>query len=30
VILTNQKGEIKTFKLGELLPFSFGEEFLKP
>ena len=30
VILTNQKGEIKTFRLEELLPFSFGEEFLKP
>lgn len=29
VILTNNKGEIKTFKLGELLPYSFGEEFLK-
>ena len=30
VILTNKKGEIKTFKLYELLPYSFGEEFLKP
>lgn len=30
VILTNQKGEIKTFKLDQLLPFSFGQEFLKP
>jgi len=29
VILTNQKGEINTFKLSELLPYSFGEEFLK-
>lgn len=29
VILTNTKGEIKTFKLSELLPYSFGEEFLK-
>ena len=29
VILTNTKGEIKTLKLGELLPYSFGEEFLK-
>lgn len=29
VILTNTKGEIKTFKLNELLPYSFGEEFLK-
>ena len=30
VILTNSKGEIKTLKLSELLPYSFGEEFLKP
>ncbi|PKL82121.1 MAG: cytidine deaminase [Ignavibacteriae bacterium HGW-Ignavibacteriae-3] len=29
VILTNQKGEINTFKLGDLLPYSFGEDFLK-
>ncbi len=29
VILTNGKGEIKTFKLSELLPFSFGEDYLK-
>jgi cytidine deaminase len=29
VIMINQKNEIKTFKLGELIPFSFGEEFLK-
>ncbi|MEW6701971.1 MAG: cytidine deaminase [Bacteroidota bacterium] len=30
VVLTNNKGEIKTFKLYDLLPYSFGEEFLKP
>lgn len=29
VILTNQKGEINTFKLSDLLPYSFGEDFLK-
>ncbi len=29
VILTNTKGEVRTLKLGELLPYSFGEEFLK-
>jgi len=29
VILTNTKGETKILKLVELLPYSFGEEFLK-
>ena len=29
VILINQKGETKIFKLGDLLPYSFGEEFLR-
>ncbi len=29
VIMINQKNEIKEFKLGELIPFSFGEEYLK-
>jgi cytidine deaminase len=29
VILVNGKGETKTLKLSELLPYSFGEEFLK-
>ncbi|MDQ7816030.1 MAG: cytidine deaminase [Melioribacteraceae bacterium] len=29
VILVNGKDETKTVKLGELLPYSFGEEFLK-
>lgn len=29
VIMINHKEEIKTFKLGELIPYSFGEEFLK-
>lgn len=28
VIMVNQKGEIKTMKMSELLPFSFNEEFL--
>jgi cytidine deaminase len=29
VIMINQKKEIKTYKLGELIPVSFGEEFLQ-
>ncbi len=29
VIMINKKNEIKEFKLGELIPFSFGEEYLK-
>jgi len=29
VIMINQKAEIKTYKLGELIPVSFGEEFLQ-
>ncbi len=29
VILVNKKGESKKLKLRELLPYSFGEEFLK-
>ena len=29
VIMINQKDELKKFTLGELIPFSFGEEFLK-
>ena len=29
VIMVNKKNDIKIFKLGELIPFSFGEEFLK-
>lgn len=29
VILVNQKGELKTFILNELIPFSFSGEFLK-
>ncbi len=29
VIMINKKNELKSFKLGELIPFSFGEEFLK-
>mgnify|MGYP001344752768 CR=1 FL=1 len=29
VILVNQKGELKTFTLSELIPFSFSGEFLK-
>jgi len=29
VIMINHKDEIKSFKLGELIPFSFGEEYLK-
>ena len=29
VIMINQKDELKKFKLGELIPFSFGEDFLK-
>jgi cytidine deaminase len=29
VILINQKGDTKVFKLGDLLPYSFGEEYLK-
>lgn len=30
VIFANYKGEFKVFKLGDLIPYSFGEEFLKP
>lgn len=30
VILANHKGDFKIYKLKDLLPFSFGEEFLKP
>lgn len=29
VFLVNSKNEIKTFKLNELIPFSFGDEHLK-
>jgi cytidine deaminase len=29
VIMINQKNELKEFKLSELIPFSFGEEYLK-
>lgn len=29
VVLVNGKQEIKTFKLDELIPFSFGKEYLK-
>lgn len=29
VIMVNSKGESKSMKMNELLPFSFGEEFLK-
>lgn len=29
VIMINKKNELKVFTLGELVPFSFGEEFLK-
>ena len=29
VVMINQKDELKKFKLGELIPFSFGEDFLK-
>lgn len=29
VIMINKQNELKSFKLGELIPFSFGEEFLK-
>ncbi|MBM4172055.1 MAG: cytidine deaminase [Ignavibacteria bacterium] len=29
VIMANKKGETKILKLSELLPYSFGEEFLK-
>lgn len=29
VILVNKNGELKFFLLNELLPYSFGEEFLK-
>ena len=29
VIMSNNKDELKNFKLDELIPFSFGEEFLK-
>lgn len=30
VIMANQKGDYKVYKLSELIPHSFGEEFLKP
>jgi cytidine deaminase len=29
VIMINVKGETKTLTMGELLPHSFGQEFLK-
>ncbi len=29
VVMTNKNGEIKSMKLSELLPFSFGEEHLR-
>ncbi len=29
VIMINQKGELKSFLLKELIPFSFGKEYLK-
>lgn len=29
VVMINKKQEIKSFKLKELIPFSFGEEYLK-
>jgi cytidine deaminase len=29
IIMANRKGETKILKLSELLPYSFGEEFLK-
>lgn len=29
VVMINKKQEIKSFKLSELIPFSFGEEYLK-
>jgi cytidine deaminase len=29
VIMINQKDELENFKLGDLIPFSFGEDYLK-
>lgn len=30
VIMSNKKGELREMKLNDLLPYSFGEEYLKP
>lgn len=30
VLMSNKKGEIRSMKIDELLPYSFGEEYLKP